>query len=312
MKRAAEMANAIRQEGGGDFPDEAALSLRFWGVRGSIPVSDPDMIDYGGNTPCIEVRAGDHLFIIDAGSGIAPLGRLLRDKGVKKVDILLSHLHHDHVMGLFFFKPFYEKDAEITIYCGNLDGETAEGPLRRLFSPPLFPITFDELPAKIRFVGFKAGEDLRFSDGLVVKTHLLEHPSGSTAYKFEYGDRSIAVVTDVEHRNPGPCHALSDFIRGTDAIVYDSMLCPNDYPSCRGWGHSTPSEGVTLCKEAGVQQMICFHHHPGYNDKKLHELDTLVDRMLPGSFLAKEGQTIVLKRREQLARMVGEKAAAVS
>jgi len=300
MKRVhAIEADALRHGKPGEVrADDAALSLRFWGVRGSIPISRPDSMGFGGNTPCIEVRVGERLFIIDAGSGIVPLGLELRDKGVRKIDILLSHLHHDHVMGLFFFKPFYNPDAEITIYCGNLDGETAEAPLRRLFSPPLFPITFDDLPAKVRFVGFKAGETLTFPDGLKVQTHPLVHPAGSTAYRFEADGRVAAVVTDVEHRNTGgPCEQLCGFLRDADLIVYDAMLCPSEYPSCRGWGHSTQSEGVALCERAHVGQMAAFHHHPAYTDEKLEELERMVAAMKPGSFLAREGQVVVLPRR---------------
>jgi len=296
MKRVhAIEADALRRGKAGEVrADDAALSLRFWGVRGSIPTSGADTTAFGGNTPCIEVRVKDRLFIVDAGSGIVPFGRELRDKGVRKVDILLSHLHHDHVMGLFFFKPLHEKDAEITIYCGNLNGETAEAPLRRLFSPPLFPITFDELPAKVRFVGFKAGETLTFADGLQVKTHPLEHPSGATAYRFEADGHSAAIVTDVEHKGSAPCASLAKFLHGADMIVYDAMFCPEDYPMCRGWGHSTLAEGVALCEKADVRKMIAFHHHPGYSDDKLEQLERMVGGMLPGSCLAREGEVITL------------------
>jgi len=269
-----------------------ALTLKFWGVRGSIPVSGEAYAGYGGNTPCIEVHVGERQFIIDAGSGIVPLGKQLRERGVKKVDLLLSHLHHDHVMGLFFFKPLYEKGTEVTIYCGNLDGETAEAALRRLFSPPLFPVTFDDLPATVRFVGFRAGETLDMGDGIKVATHLLQHPSGSTAYRFEAGGRSVAVVTDVEHRGEEPCRNLAAFVHGADTVVYDTMLCATEYPLCRGWGHSTPIEGALLCKKAGAAQMIGFHHHPGYTDVKIQEMQEELANQLPGSIMAREGMVL--------------------
>lgn len=304
MKRVhALKASALRHDGGAvcagrgsSIKDAAgsALSLRFWGVRGSIPVTGPEHRDFGSNTACIEVVAGNHLFVVDAGSGIVPLGKILRDNGTRKIDILLSHLHHDHIMGLFFFKPLYEKDAEVTIYCGNLDGETAEAALRRMFSPPLFPITFEQLPATIRFVGFRAGETLEFEDGTRVRTHLLEHPSGATAYRFEAGGRSAAIVTDVEHRSSGPCDSLAKFVRHADVVVYDAMMCADDYPSCRGWGHSTAMEGVTLCRNAEARRMLAFHHHPAYSDAKLCELDRMLASVMPGSGLAREGQIIAL------------------
>ncbi len=279
--------------------NKPAITFTFWGVRGSIPVSNPERTQFGNNTPCIEIRAGDRLLIVDAGSGIVPLGVKLLAEGVRKIDLLLTHLHHDHVMGLFFLKPLYNPNVHITIYCGNLDGATAEEPLRRLFSPPLFPVTFESLAAKVTFKGFKAGETLDLGDDIRVRTHLLNHPSGSTAYRIEHAGRSLSIVTDLEHGDKGPCNKLSAFVQDSDALVYDAMMCPMDYPNCVGWGHSTPDEGVALSKQASVGKLIAFHHHPAYTDEKLAQLDAYLSRIMPGSFLAREGQTLELDVRPQ-------------
>jgi phosphoribosyl 1,2-cyclic phosphodiesterase len=276
-----------------------AIAFTFWGVRGSIPVSNPERTQFGNNTPCIEVRAGNRLLIVDAGSGIVPLGVKLLAEGVRKIDLLLTHLHHDHVMGLFFLKPLYNPDVEVTIYCGNLDGATAEEPLRRLFSPPLFPITFESLAAKVIFKGFKAGETLDLGDGIRVRTRLLNHPSGSTAYRIEHAGSTLSIVTDMEHGTEGPCTKLTEFVRDSDALVYDAMMCPTEYPKCKGWGHSTPDEGVALCKQASVRTLIAFHHHPAYADDKLAQLDAYLGKIMPGSFLAREGQSLELGVRSQ-------------
>ena len=173
-----------------------ALSVRFWGVRGSIPVSGPEYAAFGGRTCCVKVRCGERLFVVDAGTGIAPLGRFLTggvcppDDGPGSViDLLLSHLHLDHVMGLPFFAPALGRLNTIRIHVGNLGGADGREALDRLFSPPLFPVRLDELPARFVYTGFRAGETLSFDDGLQVATCPLFHPDGASAYRFDFGGR---------------------------------------------------------------------------------------------------------------------------
>jgi phosphoribosyl 1,2-cyclic phosphodiesterase len=274
-------------------PADQRADVRFWGVRGSFPVPGHETTVFGGNTSCVELRMGEQTFVLDAGTGIIQLGRALHDAGQRDYTILLTHLHPDHVAGLPFFKPLVCKDSRATLYCGNLGGDTAEAALDQTFAPPLFPVRLGQLPGKLSHIGFSAGMTLRFSD-VTVKTMLLDHPSGSTAYRFESGNVTIAYITDVEHRREKPNPDLVRFVEGVDLMVYDAMYTEAEYQSCMGWGHSTWEAGVALCQEAGVKRMAGFHHHPHHDDAFMLDLEAKLDKAMPGSFFAREGTTVRL------------------
>ena len=267
------------------------LYVRFWGVRGSIPAAGLAYEKFGGNTPCVELRCGGRLFIIDAGSGLTQLGVKLGTDAPAEIDILLSHLHLDHVLGLPFFKPAMLPDRHVRIHCGNLRGVTAEEALDRLFSPPLFPITLSQLPGKVEHVGFKAGDDVVFSDGLVARTTPLNHPGGATGYRFDFGGRSVCYISDIEHSDPWPPVDLADFVRGTDLLIYDGMFSETEYLRCQGWGHSTWQKGVTLAKAASVENLAIFHLHPQHDDTYLDGVEAEIKAELTGAFVAREGQS---------------------
>jgi phosphoribosyl 1,2-cyclic phosphodiesterase len=273
-------------------PTNSGLEVRFYGVRGSLPVPGPSTLVYGGNTACVEIRVDGRLFIIDAGSGLQKLGQVLANAPERSFDILLSHLHHDHIIGLPFFFPLHDPGRRFAIYAGNLGGQSPELELRKMFSPPLFPIGLDYTTKHIDFVGFKAGETLRFRDGWSVRTVPLRHPGGATGYRFDVGGRAVAYVSDYEHAGPIPERELVDFVRGCDLVIYDTTFTVEDYPPCKGWGHSTIEAGLALCAAAGAKRLAAFHHHPDYDDVKLAHIEGTLARALPGSFCAREGQVL--------------------
>ncbi len=276
-----------------------ALSVRFWGVRGSIPVSGPEYAAFGGRTCCVEVRCGERLFVVDAGTGIAPLGRFLTggvcppDDGPGSViDLLLSHLHLDHVMGLPFFAPALGRLNTIRIHVGNLGGADGREALDRLFSPPLFPVRLDELPARFVYTGFRAGETLSFDDGLQVATCPLFHPDGASAYRFDFGGRRVCYVSDVEHDVGWPPADLTAFVAGADLVIFDAMYAADEYSRCKGWGHSTCEAGLILCEAANAKAMAAFHLHPLHDDERLLAYNERLDAALPGSFVARDGLAV--------------------
>jgi phosphoribosyl 1,2-cyclic phosphodiesterase len=274
-------------------PDDA-LQVRFWGVRGSIATSGPRFVEFGGHTPCVEVRCGQRLFVIDAGTGLTALGAALGAETPPEVDILFSHLHLDHIGGLPFFKPAILGDRVIRTHCGNLGGASAKEALDRIYAPPLFPIRLEQLPARFEHAGFKAGETLRFRDGCCVDTHPLNHPDGATGYRFSHRGRVFCYVSDIEHSDPWPPPSLADFIREADLIIYDGMFSEAEYTRCRGWGHSTWQKGVELCEAAKVKSLAIFHLYPQHDDEYLRAVEAEMQVAMPTAFIAREGQAFAL------------------
>ncbi|GJD33962.1 MBL fold metallo-hydrolase [Methylobacterium aerolatum] len=271
------------------------LILRFWGVRGSTPVSGPQYAEFGGSTPCLEVRCGERLFVVDAGSGLYNLGQNHRADLPTHVDLLFSHLHLDHTTGLPFFKPaVLDSERTIHTWCGNLGGESAGATLDRLFSPPLFPIGLEDFRCTFRHHGFEAGQPLVFPDGIRVDTILLNHPQGSVGYKFEHNGRRLCIISDIEHRDPWPDPALAEFVAGVDLMIYDGMFTDCEYPTCRGWGHSTWQKGVELAQAAGVKTLGIIHLHPAHSDTVLRDMEADLQAAMPGAFIARECQTVVV------------------
>ena len=276
-------------------PSSDELRIRFWGTRGSTCASGPQFVEFGGHTACVEIRCGERLFIVDAGTGIAALGAELGPTAPETIDILFSHLHLDHVGGLPFFKPaLLSRTRVIRTYCGNLDGDSAMAPLERLFSPPLFPVRLGQLPAQFEHTGFKAGETLTFEDGAVVQTHSLNHPGGATGYRFSHGGRSVCYISDLEHSEPWPDPDLMAFVRNTDLMIYDGMFSENEYPNCRGWGHSTWHKGVELAQAAGVKALAIFHLYPGHDDASIKAAEAEMQVLMPTAFVARERQSVSL------------------
>ena len=274
--------------------DPGGLQIKFWGTRGSMPRPGPETLRYGGNTTCVEVRLGDRVFIIDAGSGIEAAGRSMLDRRPLEFDILFSHLHHDHIAGLPFFPPALNAAATISTHCGNLEGASAEAAFDKMFAPPLFPVTLSVLPGQFIHKGFQSGSPLIFPDGIVVETCPLPHPGGSTAYRFDHGGKSMCYISDVEH-TPGVIDpSLVRFCEGADLVIYDTMFTDQEFQACRGWGHSTLGAGVALCRASGARALVGTHHHMRHTDVMLDGIDAELRTLLPGSFMAREGMTVRL------------------
>ncbi|MEH3148496.1 MAG: MBL fold metallo-hydrolase [Methylobacterium frigidaeris] len=284
---------------------QEGVTLRFWGVRGSTCASGPDFVRFGGHTPCLEVRCGDRLFVVDAGSGLNALGAHHGASLPRRIDLLFSHLHLDHISGLPFLKPaVLDPSREIHTYCGNLGGASAAETINRLFSPPIFPVTLDVLPARFVHHGFRSGETLTFEDGMQVDTIPLQHPQGATGFRFRHGGRTVCYISDLEHTEPWPEPDLLRFVEGADLIIYDGMFTQGEYPACRGWGHSTWEKGVELCRAAGVGQLAIVHLYPQHTDAMLLGLEKQMQAVMPTAFIARERQQIVLPALARVPELV--------
>ena len=266
-----------------------AFAVKFWGVRGSIACPSPEHMVYGGNTSCIEVFAGDHRLILDAGTGIRNLGfEFVRD-GVKRGSVLLTHSHWDHINGYPFFAPAYMGNSQFTIYAGHLSGHLGiENVLANQMANPTFPLPLEALQADMKFVDFEAGQDLPLYPDVQIRTAPLNHPNGATGYRIESDGKSLAYVTDTEHIVGNPDETILGLIDGVDLVVYDSTYTDEEFPEKIGWGHSTWEEGVRLCKAANVKQMAIFHHDPEHNDDFMRELEFVARETWSGTIVARE------------------------
>jgi phosphoribosyl 1,2-cyclic phosphodiesterase len=226
--------------------EPTALTVRFWGVRGSIACPSPTYMGFGGNTSCVEVRVGSRLIILDAGTGIRPLGQQLRREGALDADILFSHTHWDHVNGFPFFAPAFEPDNAFRVFAGHL---AEEGGIREAIAghmhEPMFPVPLDVMRARLSFTDFAAGETLDLGRGLQVRTAPLNHPNGATAYRIDHGGRSVCYVTDTEHVPGRPDERILGLVAGADLVIYDSTYTDAEFPArgCQAPGRLPPRPG---------------------------------------------------------------------
>ncbi|NLG17477.1 MAG: MBL fold metallo-hydrolase [Fibrobacter sp.] len=248
------------------------MLVRCWGSRGSIPVSGPEYCRYGGDTTCVEVRSreGD-LIILDAGTGIRNLGdRLIREK-TRKVNILFTHLHLDHIMGLPFFNPIYNRKFSINIYGCPFKVSSFETALHGIMKSPYFPVDLRQLPARVRFKDIMTKS---FNIGSVkIKPIYLNHPNGGLGYRLEENGKVFVFLTDNElgYDLPGsqPFEYYQDFCRGADLLIHDAEFDREEYKKFRAWGHSMYTEAVELGIKAGVKRLGLFHIHNRRTDTQL-------------------------------------------
>ncbi|MBB4305082.1 phosphoribosyl 1,2-cyclic phosphodiesterase [Rhodobium orientis] len=269
--------------------------VRLWGVRGSIPAPGATTVRYGGETTCMEVRIGERVLIIDCGTGIRHLGAAMSREGVRDVDLLLTHTHLDHVCGLPFFAPAYDKDVSVRFWAGHLGAEegTLEDVLKRMMSPPIFPMSVCGLTG-VTFNAFSPGDRLPLGGSFTVDTMLLNHPGGAIAYRISCDDRVFCTVTDHEHGNPEIDARLADFVAGADAMIYDTMYTEQEYQSHVGWGHSTWEKCLDLAERADVRMPILFHHDPDRTDDELDRLADVIRKRHGGAMIAHQGLELSL------------------
>ena len=256
--------------------------MKFWGTRGSIPTPGPSTARYGGNTACVSVSGPDgRLVILDAGSGLRPLGHELMAGATDAIsaDILLSHTHWDHIQGLPFFKPLSAPGNAFCIFGAAQEGVALEEILRRQMDPMVFPVPLRALAASIRVKEISEG-DIELPD-FEVRAFRLRHPGTTLGYRLApaSGGRHVAYLTDNELGEEAgyKVHAqwrtrLIAFLAGTDTLIHDAMYAEQIIQARCGWGHSTPWQAVTLAAEAGCRRLILFHHEPEHDDDALDRL----------------------------------------
>lgn len=272
--------------------EAVTLSLRFWGVRGSIACPSPTHVRYGGNTSCLEVSAGDEMIILDAGTGIRSLGHSIMERELRSAHLLLTHSHWDHINGFPFFAPGFAKGYEFTVMAGHLEQGSIRDVLAGQMMQPTFPVPLEAMKSDLRFVDFRAGDTFQIGSDVTVKTCPLNHPNGSTGYRIEHSGKAICYVTDTEHVPGQPDQRVLSLIQGADLVIYDCTYTEEEFPSKKGWGHSTWEEAIRLCKAASVKKLAIFHHDPEHDDDFMDKVAADAAAEWSGAIVAREGMEL--------------------
>ena len=277
---------------------DSGLLFRFWGVRGSVPTPGPSTVRYGGNTPCIEIRAGDSRLIFDGGTGIRCLGEEIMRIG-KPVDahVFLTHMHWDHIQGIPFFAPAFCPGNSFVFYGEQKGDQTIREVLEAQMHNPNFPVPLSIMRSALDFQVVEAAQTIQVAPDLKVSTAALNHPNGCLALKVEYNGRSLVYATDTEHaEGDGPDPILTAFCQGADVLIHDAMYTVEEYEGGkRGWGHATYEAAIAVAEAAQVKRLYFFHHDPDHDDAFLDARLAKARAALVGRPLtvemAREGET---------------------
>lgn len=275
------------------------MKLTFWGTRGSIASAGPATERYGGNTASVQVTARDGTCIVlDAGTGIRSLGLTL-GADVQRIDILISHLHMDHIQGLGFFGPLFAPGLEVHIWGPPSATLDLRSRLSRYLSPPLFPVRLRDLPSKVEL--HNAPDEPTTIGGLRVTAAAVIHPGPTIGYRIEGDGGSLAYLPDHEPAL-GPIGLPDDpawisgfdLAAGASLLVHDAQYFPDERDARIGWGHSSTREVAAFATRAGVRRLACFHHDPAHDDATVDRLVAEVASLAPGIDVsgAREGATI--------------------
>jgi phosphoribosyl 1,2-cyclic phosphodiesterase len=311
------------QGGSGKMDDK--FIVRFRGVRGSYPMPGKTTSRVGGNTSCVEVWAGGHLIIIDAGTGLIGLGKDLMKKyrasGEKEpivATMLFSHTHHDHTQGFPFFDPAHEGPSVLYMFGPKTFYEDIEEALSRAMLAPSFPVALTELKSLKVMSNIEESEVVILDQGSdpqilnvyhderedspdAVEIEVMRsfaHPKGGVSvYKISLAGKSMVYASDTESYVGGDTR-LIEFARGTDLLIHDAQYTNEEYVTGpipkQGWGHSTPEMAIAVAQAAKVKKLALFHHDPSHDDDTLAEIERKAQEAFPNTILAYEGLTIEL------------------
>ncbi len=294
------------------------LSIKFWGVRGSYPVPGKRANHFGGNTSCLEIRANEHIIILDAGTGIINLGNKLveemkqngnSDKNPMNIHIFFSHTHHDHIQGLPFFAPAYLENCTLNFFGPKSFSHGLHDILANTMESHFSPIELDELNSKINIHNINesdifsfsknkpnptitrrnGGGEMKLEDLVVSLMRNYAHPKiGTFVIKAQTKGKSIVYATDTEGYIGGDTR-LIDFSQNANLLIHDAQYDVHQYSQMQGFGHSTYEMAAEVATKANVENLVLFHHDPGHDDGTLAEMETKAKDCFANTAMAYEG-----------------------
>lgn len=251
-----------------------SMTIKFWGVRGSVPSPGESTVRYGGNTSCVSVHLGpDKMLILDAGTGIRELGKTLSGSAAD-LYVLLSHSHRDHIQGFPFFAPIYKPNQKIYLF-PVLHGDEVLFSLFEQMNGAYFPINPENLPSQIQYIKQNSAGFLK-EHGINISQIPLNHPDGGYGYRIVNEGRSVVYLTDNELNPPyKKATEFDGFVRfcaDADVLIHDAQYLEKDMPHKHGWGHSLVSQACKLAEAANVKHLVLFHHDPDRTDSEIDSI----------------------------------------
>lgn len=277
------------------------MKITLRGVRGSIPTPGPETEIYGGNTSCVDVSEDGWVLVLDGGSGMRNSNS---DKihTKKRIDILLTHLHLDHIQGLGFFKPFFDPELEIHIWGPASNVQSLYARLSRYLSPPLFPVRVRDLPCKL--VMHEIEKSVFGIGPFVIHTDFIIHPGPTVGFRIKGKHSVFTYIPDHEPAlgkngmlNEPKWISAFDLALKSDLLIHDGQYTSTEYKAKVGWGHSSMDDALHFASLAGVKHLLLTHHDPGHTDQQLSEIIGDLQKNNNHSFkyeMAKEGMEIEL------------------
>jgi phosphoribosyl 1,2-cyclic phosphodiesterase len=305
--------------------------IKFWGVRGSYPTPGPGTVMVGGNTACVELQLGERTIVLDAGTGLIPLGRELTRRHATEIVLLLSHLHHDHTQGFPFFIPAFLPNVKLHIFGPDGATESLRKVLEHNQSFETFPVSLRDMAASKNIqpvrepqfiiwdeegVHIKESTDGLSEDAIDIQVHRsYAHPGGVLVYRISWRGSSVVYATDTEGY-AGMDRRLVKFAQNADLLIHDAQYLEEHYwgqlagfPSTQGYGHSTAGMACEVAASARVGQLILFHHDPSYSDSVISEVEAEAKEKFNKVQAAYEGLEIVIQPEHKISsRLQHERA----
>jgi phosphoribosyl 1,2-cyclic phosphodiesterase len=280
------------------------MKVTVWGCRGTLASPGPETVGFGGQTSCVALDLSDgSLLILDAGTGIRPLGMALGRDHPRRIDILITHLHADHIEGLRFFDPMWDPSVELNVWGPPSPIRGLRSRIAPFFAPPFFPVHLRNIPSQ---PDFRDTPTTTWRIGsAAITAELIKHPGPTVGYRIEENGHALAYLPDHEPALGSDLSSVEPewisglaLAEGSDVLLHDAQYTRAEYDQRVGWGHSSTEDVVTFARRAGAGRLVLFHHDPLHTDEQLEGVLTRANELNASRpleiELAREGLTFEL------------------